>query len=283
MAEVLSTIPECRAEIRKVRSRGLTAGLVPTMGALHEGHLSLVRQSQVDCDLTVVSIFVNPLQFGPNEDFAAYPRDLHADVRLLRDMEHRPVLIFAPSGTEMYPPKPLTFVVQAELGDHLCGPFRPGHFRGVLTVVLKLFEIVQPDHAYFGKKDYQQWRMIERMASDLSLPVDVIGMPTVREPDDLAMSSRNRYLSAEERKKALCLYHALVAGRDSVRNGETKAARISEVMMQTVGRTEGVRVDYLSVVDPQTLQPVENIEGRVLLAGAVRLGRSRLIDNLEVE
>lgn len=282
MIEVVSTIAGCRAEVRKTRSSGLTIGLVPTMGALHEGHLSLVRQSQADCDLTVVSIFVNPLQFGPKEDFTTYPRDLDADVRVLSSLERGPILVLAPSENEMYPSELLTFVGQTTLGDHLCGPFRPGHFRGVLTVVLKLFEIVQPDRAYFGKKDYQQWRVVGRMVSDLNVPVDVIGMPTVREADGLAMSSRNRYLSPEERRKALCLYRALLAGRARIRDGEKKAGRIAEAMRQTVAEIEGVAVDYLSVVDPWSLQPVENVEGTVLLAGAVRVGRTRLIDNLEV-
>lgn len=282
MIEVVSTIAGCRAEVRKTRSSGLTIGLVPTMGALHEGHLSLVRQSQADCDLTVVSIFVNPLQFGPKEDFTTYPRDLDADVRVLSSLERGPILVFAPSENEMYPSELLTFVGQTTLGDHLCGPFRPGHFRGVLTVVLKLFEIVQPDRAYFGKKDYQQWRVVGRMVADLNVPVDVIGMPTVREADGLAMSSRNRYLSPEERRKALCLYRALLAGRARIRDGEKKAGRIAEAMRQTVAEIEGVAVDYLSVVDPWSLQPVENVEGTVLLAGAVRVGRTRLIDNLEV-
>jgi pantoate--beta-alanine ligase len=302
MIEILHTIPACRARIREARSKRQSIGLVPTMGALHEGHLSLVRQSVEEEGLTVVSIFINPIQFGPKDDFKAYPRDLDADVRLLETIPGGPVLVFAPSDEEMYPPRmgaihesPLqTYVVPGNLATHLCGPFRTGHFRGVCTVVLKLFSIVQPNNAYFGKKDYQQWRIIERMADDLNLPVDVVGLPTVREADGLAMSSRNKYLSTEERNKAVCLYRALLAGKEIIGGGERNAGRIEEAMRRAI--VEGVSVDYLSVVDARTLQPLEMLHGAgatgatlrsgaslsPLLAGAVRIGRTRLIDNLEV-
>ncbi len=252
--------------------------LVPTMGALHDGHLALVRAAVGRFPQTVVSIFVNPAQFGPNEDFARYPRDLDRDRQLLAEAGCRAV--FAPSAAEMYPDGFQTWTEVTELEKHLCGPHRPGHFRGVATVVLKLFNIVRPRLAVFGEKDYQQLQVIRRMAADLELGIDVVGHPTVRETDGLAMSSRNAYLSVEERTRAQGLIRALLAGEAAVAGGEKRPAAIREAMLGVLAQAGIDRVDYAAVADPDTLADLDEIGSRVLLAMAVRLGRTRLIDNL---
>ena len=269
-----------RAAMRAARQAGRTIGLVPTMGALHAGHLSLVDAAKRDGTYVVASIFVNPTQFGPNEDYQRYPRDEAGDFAQCRSAGVD--LIFAPPVEEMYSPDAATTVHVAKLTDTLCGPCRPGHFDGVATVVIKLFDIVQPDRAYFGQKDAQQLALIRRLTRDLDLPIEIVGCPTVREPDGLAMSSRNVMLSADERRRALALYQALCAARDSIAAGEREARTVLARMTEIVNGARPSRIDYISAVAPDTLQPVDRIDRPVLIALAVRIGTTRLIDNLLV-
>ena len=273
--KIVENIPQAIAELNALRHPRRIVGLVPTMGALHEGHLSLVRQARLNCDVVAVSVFVNPTQFGPGEDFERYPRDLEADAAMLA--KEGAGLVFAAQPGEMYPEGYATFVEQADLANKLCGASRPTHFRGVLTVVLKLFNIFRPNVAYFGQKDAQQVLMIKRMAEDLNLAVDVQTMPIVREEDGLAMSSRNAYLSAEERRDAARLYRALCAGREALASGETDPAALVAAMRAVLG---GAEIDYVEAVDPQTLTRPERVGERILLALAVRYSGARLIDNL---
>jgi len=254
-----------------------TVGLVPTMGFLHEGHLSLVRKARADCDTVTVSIFVNPTQFGSGEDLDRYPRDEERDLALLRD--EGADLVFMPSPEEVYPPGFDDWVeVRGPIAERLEGEHRPGHFRGVTTVVARLFRIVRPDRAYFGEKDAQQLRVIRRMTRDLGLPVDVVGLPIVREPDGLAMSSRNAYLSLEDRARALALSRSLAAAEQSVNEGERDASRIRAAARRTLDAA-GVGVDYVSVADEETLAELETIDRPALLLLAARVGATRLIDN----
>ncbi|RME85524.1 MAG: pantoate--beta-alanine ligase [Planctomycetota bacterium] len=254
-----------------------TIGFVPTMGALHEGHLSLVRQSLKECHTTVVSIFVNPTQFGPNEDLEKYPRTLEEDRKKLEEL-HVDIL-FLPQEKDIYPPGYDTYVIQENLTRGLCGAHRPGHFRGVLTIVLKLFHIVRPHIAYFGQKDFQQSVVIRRMVRDFHLPVKIRVMPTVREPDGLAMSSRNKYLSPEDRKKALCLYESLCLAKKMVQEGERNAQKIKERVLQKLSQVDGAKVDYVEIVEPHNLRPVEEVRKGAVMALAVWIGQARLIDN----
>ncbi len=282
---VIESNREMQQVADELRRQGKTIGFVPTMGALHEGHLSLVRCSTDENDVTVVSIFVNPTQFGPNEDYERYPRDPEGD---LAKCERAGVdIVFMPTVEEMYPEGYVTYVeVTGHLTQTLCGAFRPGHFRGVTTVVTKLFEAVKPHRAYFGKKDYQQWRVIQRMVRDLNMPVEIIGCPIVREPDGLAMSSRNRYLSEEERRSALALYRGLLMARERILNGERDTSRIIREVFEFIESHPHVRkIDYVAVVDPETLQPVGRLESgqQVLVAVAVHVGPARLIDNMEIQ
>ncbi len=274
---VAEKIEDVRAVVTVARAEGKTIGFVPTMGALHAGHASLIRASRARTDFTVVSIFVNPTQFGPNEDFSRYPRTFDADRELCGAVGAD--LIFAPSKDEMYPEGFCTWVDVQGLGDHLCGASRPGHFRGVATVVLKLFNIVLPDVAFFGQKDAQQARILQKMAEDLNLLVRVEVVPTVREPDGLAMSSRNRYLDPAQRKNAVVLFRALEKARERVSGGERDAGRIEALLAEEVASTPGARLDYARIVDALTLQPVATIERPALAAMAVFFGTTRLIDN----
>ena len=279
--EVTRDIASTRRTLAAVRQAGRRVALVPTMGALHAGHVSLMEAARRDGGYVVVSIFVNPTQFGAGEDFQRYPRDEAGD---LRTCERVGVdLVFIPPVAEMYAPDAATTVHVARLTDTLCGPHRPGHFDGVATVVTKLFNIVQPDAAYFGQKDAQQLAVIRRMVRDLDLPIEIIACPTVREADGLALSSRNAYLSPGERVQARCLYRALCAARRLVEGGQRDARRIEEAMRRSIEESGPAVIDYVSVVDPLTMQPVERIERRVLLALAVRIGMTRLIDNLLVD
>ncbi len=262
---------------RGARSDGRTLGFVPTMGALHEGHLSLLRVARAECGVAVASVFVNPLQFGPGEDFGAYPRDLEGDARLCRSVGAHAV--FTVTDAEMYPPGHATFVTVEGLSDGLCGKFRPGHFRGVATVVAKLLNIVRPDRAYFGQKDAQQAVVIRRLAADLDFPVEIGVLPTVREADGLAMSSRNAYLRGDERTRALCLSRALGRGMDLVETGERDAARVRAGMESVIRETPGAALEYVELVDPDSLRPVSRIEAPTLAAIAARVGKTRLIDN----
>jgi pantoate--beta-alanine ligase len=279
--QVTRDIPSTRAAIAVARRAGQRIGFVPTMGALHAGHLSLVEVARRDGVFVVASIFVNPTQFGPDEDYERYPRDTAGDLQRCADAGV--ALVFMPAVADMYRPDAVTAVHVAKLTETLCGPWRPGHFDGVATVVAKLFNIVQPDRAYFGRKDAQQLAIIRRMTRDLDLPVEIVGCPTVREPDGLAMSSRNAYLSADERRQALVLHRALCAARERIHGGERAAQVVTEQMRQIVNAGQPAGIDYISVVDPDTLQPVVQIAGPVLVALAVRIGHTRLIDNLTID
>lgn len=272
---VVHTIAEARAVRRALPG---TWGFVPTMGYLHEGHLSLVRRARAENDRVAVSIFVNPTQFGPHEDYARYPRDLERDLRLLEPLGVD--LVFIPSVEEMYPPGFQTWVIVEEVSRPLEGASRPGHFRGVATVVAKLFNILQPDRAYFGQKDAQQTVVIRRMVQDLNIPVEIVICPTVREPDGLAMSSRNSYLNPEERRAATVLFRALQAAKARYEAGERDAERLREAMREVIRAEPLARIDYVSVAHPETLQELERVEGPALLSLAVYIGTTRLIDNL---
>jgi pantoate--beta-alanine ligase len=276
-------IQELRAAVAKARAGGMTVGLVPTMGALHEGHLSLVREARGENGFVVVSIFVNPTQFGPNEDLAKYPRDLEGDSRKLEELGVD--LVFAPDAGTMYPPGAATKVVPAPgLINRMCGASRPGHFEGVATIVAKLFNLVEPDVAYFGRKDYQQSVVIRRLARDLDFDLEVRVLPTVRGDDGLAMSSRNANLSEDERREATVLYRALTAGGAAINSGEREAVKVRAAMREVIESAKGVEIDYLEAADAETLEiRARLIPGRVVLAGAVFLGKTRLIDNILVD
>jgi pantoate--beta-alanine ligase len=260
------------------RERGNSIGLVPTMGALHRGHAKLLEAARDGNDFVVASIFVNPIQFDRREDLENYPRTMEDDLRVCES--HGVDLVFAPSAADLYPKEQLTFVESPMLAAHLCGAHRPGHFRGVATVVLKLFNIVQPDRAYFGEKDAQQLAIIRRMAEDLNVPVVVVPVATVREEDGLALSSRNKHLTAAQREIAPVLWRALRNAVDSIERGERRAAAIREAAIETFAQWREARVEYFEVADPDTLQPVERVQGPVLVAGAMWLGSTRLIDNI---
>jgi len=248
------------------------------MGALHAGHTRLIDLARAQCDVVVVSIFVNPLQFDRPEDLEKYPRSLQTDVDLCAASGVD--VVFAPSVAEMYP-SPLDCVVDVgRVAEHLCGRFRPGHFRGVATVVMKLFQIAQPDRAYFGEKDAQQLSVIRRMVADFNVPIDVVGVPTVREPDGLALSSRNQRLQPDERRVATVLYAALQVAKSQVAAGVRDAVRVRQAARDLVSREPAVRLEYLEVVDPREMQPVERIDGPVIAAGAIWVGTTRLIDNV---
>lgn len=264
----------------RLKKQGKTIGLVPTMGYLHEGHISLVRRSVKENDFTVASIFVNPAQFGPKEDFKKYPRDFKMDEAMLRGAGVD--ALFYPTATEMYPDPYHTYVQVEHLGDTLCGKSRPGHFKGVATVVAKLFNIVKPDTAYFGQKDAQQALIIGKMAKDLNMGLKVKTMPAVREKDGLAMSSRNAYLSAAERKEAAVLYRSLLLAKQMINKGERSAQKIINNMKALIKRKKKAAIDYAEIVDAATLKPVKNISGDILIALAVRIGNTRLIDNLNI-
>ncbi len=257
---------------------GKRIGLVPTMGALHEGHLSLVRAARAQLDVVAVSIFVNPLQFGPKEDFGKYPRSFERDCQLLE--AEKVDLVFAPSNEEMYPPGATTFVTVEGLSEKLCGRSRPGHFRGVTTVVSKLFHVVEPDAAYFGQKDAAQATIIRRLVRDLTLPVRIVVCPIVREKDGLAMSSRNCYLDPQQRKQALVLYRSLMRVQTLADTGERSAAKLLDVGKQVIAEEPGARLDYFEIVDPETLDPVADISQGALVAVAAFVGATRLIDNV---
>lgn len=283
---LVETVAALREQVAAARLAGRRIGFVPTMGALHAGHISLIDAAVGSGDSTVVSIYVNPTQFAPGEDLDRYPRRMEADIQACRDAGVD--LVFAPSDAEMYPPGDTTRVPPGPLAAPLCGPFRPGHFEGVCTVVAKLFERVRPDVAYFGQKDAQQALVIRWMVEEMRMPVAIVVRPTVREANGLALSSRNVYLSPDERRRALCLYAALVAGRDMLLAGERDARRISEAMRHKateIGSTPEARleIDYLTAVDARTLEAPAPGSSQWMLAGAVRVGRTRLIDNVVVD
>lgn len=277
MPQVLDTIAGTRAAIAERRRRG-TIGLVPTMGALHAGHVSLIERARQESAAVVVSIFVNPLQFDRPDDLDRYPRSLEADVEICR--RHGVDIVFAPTVSEMYP-RPMEMSVKVgRLADHLCGRYRPGHFEGVATVVLKLFEIVQPNVAYFGEKDAQQLAVVRRLTTDFNVPVRIAPVPTVREPDGLALSSRNLRLSPGERAIAPCLYAALQRAAASIDDGGTNAAEILRDAATVIPADERLRLEYLELVDPEDFQPVMKVTAPVIAAGALWVGHTRLIDNV---
>jgi len=264
------------------KRRGKTVGFVPTMGYLHEGHTSLINIARKHADIVVVSIFVNPIQFGPSEDYNRYPRDIERDKEILEKMGVD--IMFYPSVDDLYPEGFTTYVEVKGLSDKLCGRYRPGHFRGVTTVVAKLFNIVIPDIAVFGEKDAQQAIIIKRMVRDLNFPVKIIVGPTVREPDGLAMSSRNEYLTEEERKVAPAIYQSLLLAKNLVEQGERDASKIIAAMYEFLSKYERIKVEYIEIVDKEGLNPIERLEkGEALIAIAAYLGKARLIDNISVK
>jgi pantoate--beta-alanine ligase len=275
---ILKTVAEAQSVCAQLRGEGRILGLVPTMGALHEGHMSLVRAARAVCDVVVVSIFVNPTQFGPKEDFSNYPRTFDVDCTLL---EREGVdLIFAPTVEEMYPAGASTFVVVEGVSDRLDGVSRPGHFRGVTTVVSKLFHIIRPHKAFFGQKDAAQVAVLRKMVQDLNFPLQLVVCPIVREADGLALSSRNRYLSTKEREQALVLHRALGKMEEVAASGERSSAKLIEAARGVFADEPDVRVDYIEVVDPDTLEDVADVQGVALVAVAAFVGATRLIDNL---
>lgn len=275
--EIITTVAEMKARVAQWKAQGLTIGLTPTMGALHEGHMSLMERARKECDRVVTSVFVNPIQFGPNEDYDAYPRDLERDAAIA---ESKGVdVVFHPSVEEMYPKNYNTYVVMETLTDSLCGAKRPGHFRGVCTVVNKLINIVDPDMAFFGQKDAQQLAIIKRMVSDLNMRVKVYGCPIVREEDGLAKSSRNTYLSAEERTAALCLSRSIFKAQELIESGERDASAIRAAVCGIIEAEPLASIDYVEVVDLGDMQPVSALDEAGLVAIAVYIGKTRLIDN----
>ncbi len=278
---ISTTVNEVRCEVKAWKKAGLTVGLVPTMGYLHEGHASLVQKAKSQCDKVVVSVFVNPTQFGPNEDLDAYPRDLEHDAQLLESLGVD--VLFHPTPEEMYPGKAKTWVNVEGLTQELCGLTRPVHFRGVCTVVSKLMNIVGPDRAYFGQKDAQQLAVIRQMVRDLNMDLEVVGCPIVREADGLAKSSRNTYLSQEERTAALVLSQAVFAGQALIREGEKNTGVILEKMKAVINAEPLAKIDYVKAVDAETIEIVDKVERPVLFAMAVYIGKTRLIDNFIAE
>ena len=278
---VVKNIKEMHSHSMRMKRRGKKISFVPTLGYLHEGHLSLVEAARKQADILVVSIFVNPIQFGPGEDFARYPRDLAKDKRLLRNFEVD--VLFLPEASAMFPEGHKTYVEVEELSKKMCGHSRPTHFRGVTTVVAKLFNIVLPDYAFFGEKDFQQQVIIKRMVKDLNLPLEIISLPAVREYDGLAMSSRNEYLNPEEREQATILYKALCLAKREVENGEKDPNKILQQMHSLIGTAPNLKIDYALIVDPESLAEAKKIKGMVLVALAAYLGKTRLIDNILAE
>jgi pantoate--beta-alanine ligase len=279
--KVIKDLQAMHACSTRLKRNGKSIGFVPTMGALHEGHLSLVAAARKRSDIVVVSIFVNPTQFGPAEDLARYPRNLGRDKRLLKNFDVD--VLFVPTTSQLYPEGLLTYVEVEGLSSKLCGKSRPNHFRGVATVVAKLFNVVAPDHAFFGQKDFQQLFIIKQLVQDLNLPVKVISLPIVREFDGLAMSSRNRYLKPGQRQRATIIYQALDLAKKAIEQGEKDPHKISRQLRALLRTVQGLRLDYALIVDPKTLTEVKKVKGKVLVALAAYLGKARLIDNLVVQ
>ncbi len=279
--QIVNTIKEVRTQIKEWRKQGETIGFVPTMGYLHEGHGSLIKKAKEQCDKVVVSIFVNPMQFGVNEDLDSYPRDLEADAKLCETLGAD--LIFHPEVEEMYDGGFCSFVDMNGLTKELCGKSRPIHFRGVCTVVNKLFNIVTPDKAFFGEKDAQQLAVIRRMVKDLNMDVEIVGCPIIREEDGLAKSSRNTYLNEEERKAALILSKTIYLGQELVKNGERDSAKLIEAMRENISKEPLARIDYVDVVSMDTIEKIDTLQGMVLVAMAVYIGKTRLIDNFIIQ
>lgn len=278
---VTTSIKKVRAKVKEIKKKGRTIGLVPTMGALHKGHLSLVERARKECGFVVASIFVNPIQFGPKEDYARYPGNLKKDSRLLK--AEGVDLLFCPRSRDMYESGFSVYVDEVNLSRFLCGRSRPGHFKGVSTVITKLFNIVGPDSAYFGQKDYQQALIIKKLARDLNFPVKIRVLPTVREKDKLAMSSRNAYLDSKARKDSACLYEALALAKKLVKQGQRCPKAVAAKMRRLIESRPSAKVDYIKIVDAASLKDVDKIRGKVLVAMAVYIGPARLIDNIILE
>ena len=279
--EVAKTIEAVRRLVKIARSEGSKIGLVPTMGALHIGHISLIEAAVKECDFVVVSIFVNPTQFGPGEDFGKYPRPLEADLEICR--KARVDVVFAPEPRHIYPAENVTWVTVEKLTKSLCGRSRPEHFRGVTTVCAKLFNIVAPDAAYFGQKDGQQAIVIKRMVADMNMPLEIVVCPTVREPNGLAISSRNQYLSEQQKKDAANIYKSLQMCRMLIDAGTTDTLQIIAEMRKLLQQIPSGQIEYVSIVDAETLESIEKIAGKILAAVAVKIGPARLIDNILVD
>jgi pantoate--beta-alanine ligase len=279
--EVAKTIESVRALVKAARSAGKNIGLVPTMGALHIGHISLIEAAVKECGFVVVSIFVNPTQFGPGEDFEKYPRPLEADLEICEKAGVD--VVFAPTAEQMYPAENITWVNVEKLTEPLCGRSRPGHFRGVTTVCAKLFNIVAPDAAFFGQKDAQQAVVIKRMVADLKMGLEIVVRPTVREPNGLAVSSRNKYLSEEQKKDASYIYKSLQKCEEMIKAGTKDAGEIMSEMQKVLSQVPTIEIEYVSIVDAESLQAIERIAGKVLAAVAVSIGPARLIDNIVVD
>ncbi len=279
--EVVQAIERVRQLVVQARRQGKRIGLVPTMGALHTGHISLIEQARKDTDYVVVSIFVNPTQFGTGEDFDRYPRPFEADLEVCK--KHKVDLVFAPQPHQMYRRPHLTWVVVEKITEPLCGRFRPGHFRGVATVCAKLFNIVQPDVAFFGQKDAQQAVVIRKMVADLDMPLEIVVCPTIREADGLAVSSRNKYLNPQQRKDAALLYKSLQQCRSLIESGTRDVQTLVGRMHKVLEQSPQIKPEYVSIVDAETLEDLQQVRGRVLVAIAARLGDARLIDNIIVD
>jgi len=279
--EVARTIEEVRRLVKVARSEGRKIGLVPTMGALHIGHISLIEAAGKDCDFVIVSIFVNPTQFCPDEDFEKYPRPLEADLKICQ--EAGVDVVFAPEPEQMYPTENLTWVTVEKLTEPLCGRSRPEHFRGVTTVCTKLFNIVAPDAAYFGQKDAQQAFVIKRMVADLNMPLEIVVCPTVREPNGLAVSSRNQYLTVQQKKDAANIYKSLQTCRRMIDASTTETRQIIAEMRKILEQIPSGQIEYVSIVDAETLESIDKIAGKILAAVAVKVGPARLIDNILVD
>lgn len=278
--QIIKTIEEVRKQVKEWKKAGLSVGLVPTMGFLHEGHKSLIEKAVEQNDKVVVSVFVNPTQFAPNEDFESYPRDINRDAQLCEDAGAS--FIFNPEPSEMYD-NAHAFVSIDTLSDNLCGKTRPIHFKGVCTVVSKLFNIVTPDRAYFGQKDAQQLAIIKKMVKDLNFDIEIVGCPIIREEDGLAKSSRNTYLSDDERKAALCLSKGIFAGKEACEKGEKSAEAIKNIIKSEIEKEPMAKIDYVEIVDLKDLQPTETVDKPILAAIAVYIGKTRLIDNFMTE
>jgi len=279
--KVVKKIQSVRRLVKAARKRGKIIGLVPTMGALHTGHISLIKAAKKRCDFIVVSIFVNPTQFGPSEDFQRYPRPVKEDLAICR--KNGVDVVFMPSTEEMYPERNMTWVDVEKITEGLCGQFRPGHFRGVATVCAKLFNIVGPDFVFFGQKDAQQAAVIKRMAADLNMPLKIAVCPTVREKSGLAISSRNNYLSEKEKAAAACIYKALEKCREMVSDGITDANQLKKQMKEVFYEEPSISIEYICIVDADTLEPLERVGKRALAAIAVHIGATRLIDNIIID
>ncbi|MCK4777405.1 MAG: pantoate--beta-alanine ligase [Actinomycetia bacterium] len=276
--ETIKTIAGINKRIKEVKQEGCSVGLVPTMGYFHDGHISLIQKAREECDIVVISIFVNPLQFGMKEDFSEYPRNLEKDLVIAKKCKAD--IVFIPDNTEMYPEKNLTFVEVGELSECLCGKSRPGHFRGVTTVVAKLFNIIYPDKAYFGEKDFQQLIIIKKMVKDLNFNMEIIPVPLFREKDGLAMSSRNVYLSGQQRKSALSLFKAIENAKNNYKQGIRDKKTIISKAKAVINKEKEIKLEYMEIRDAYDFKPVEKIKGKAVLVIAAMVGKTRLIDNV---